>query len=57
MPIIFFILSLTLLYYSYREPSCIYGSIIFAVLGILLMSTPEYKEKRNKLKRKIKSND
>jgi hypothetical protein len=48
MPIIFFILSITLLCYADKEPSCMYGAVIFAVLGVLLGISPEFKNKKHK---------
>jgi hypothetical protein len=54
MPLIFFILSITLLCYADEQPSCLYGSIIFALLGILLLSAPEHKEKYSYFKNKYK---
>jgi positive regulator of sigma E activity len=37
MHIIFFILSIVLLSYSHEQPSCAFGSVIFAILGFLLL--------------------
>jgi hypothetical protein len=44
MPVIFFILSITLLCYADKQPSCIFGSIIFAILGVLLLSASIYND-------------
>jgi hypothetical protein len=54
MPLIFFILSITLLCYADEQPSCLYGSIVFALLGILLLSSTEHKEKYSYFKNKYK---
>jgi hypothetical protein len=54
MNVIFFILSITLLCYADEQPSCLYGAIIFAILGVLLMTVPEHKESNSPFKRKRK---
>jgi hypothetical protein len=53
MPIIFFSLSLAMLYYAKEQPSCMYGAFIFALLGFLLMADVS-KDKPTKRRRKLK---
>jgi hypothetical protein len=44
MPLLFFILSFTLLYYGKDEPNCMVGSIVFAALGLLFMGVSNPKK-------------
>ena len=54
MQIIFFILSLTLFCYSYEEPHCAIGGVIFAVLGFLLLNEGVNQDIREKRKEGLK---
>lgn len=54
MPILFFILSIALLSYTDTEPQCMYGSAVFAVLGILLASVTDDSKHNHSLKNKKK---
>jgi hypothetical protein len=54
MHIIFFILSLVMFYYSGDEPQCIYGGVIFLILGLLLITTEIPRKKASGLRKKNK---
>ena len=54
MHYIFFILSLVMFYYSGAEPQCIYGGVIFLVLGALIMTTEVPRKKASGLRKKNK---
>ena len=52
MHIIFIILSLAMLHYTPQEPQCIYGAVIFGLLGIMMLAANREPKKESGLKKK-----